>query len=68
MTKSKSPQLLLDVRLYRVGVRGYGDIQVQAPSPAAAKYRVFKLAREAGVFNQMRRFLARVTGVREVRR
>lgn len=66
--KRDGQQLRLDVRLYLVGVLGYGDIQVQASTPAAAKYSVFKLAREAGIFTKLRPFLARVAGVREVRR
>lgn len=68
MSKPRGQQLRLDVRFYLVGVRGFGDIQVQASTPAAAKYSVFKLAREAGYFSRMRQFLPRVAGVREVRR
>lgn len=64
----RGQQLRLAVRYYRVGVRGFGDIQIQATTRAAAKYGVFKMAREAGYFTTMRHFLSRVAGVREVRR
>jgi len=63
-----SRQLRLNVRYYKVGVRGFGDIQIQAATPAAAKYGVFKMAREAGYFTNMRRVPSRVAGVRELRR
>lgn len=66
--KARGTQLTLNVRLYRVGVRGFGDFQIQAPTPAAAKFGVFKLAREAGYFTELGHFLKRVAGVREVRR
>ena len=42
-------------------------MQVQAASPAAAKYQVFKLAREAGYFTRFRDFLARGFTAREMR-
>jgi len=64
----RGQQLNLNVRFYRVGVRGFPDMQVQAPSRSAAKYQIFKLAREAGYFTKMRDFLSRVSTVREVRR
>lgn len=61
-------QLRLNVRFYRVGVAGFPDMQIQAPTPAAARWAVYKLAREAGYFARFRDFLARCSFVREVRR
>lgn len=66
--KRKTAQLTLNVRLYRVGVSGWPDMQVQAPTPAAARWQIFKLAREAGYFCRFRDFLARCVFVRELRR
>lgn len=67
----RDKQLMLCVRLYTVRCAGFGDIQVQAGTPAAAKYQVFKKAREAGFFNRVggfRDFLSRGWSAREVRR
>lgn len=66
--KRKNPQLRLDLRIYRVGVSGWPVMQVQAPTPAAAKWRIFKLGREAGYFVKFRDFLPRCVSVREERR
>ena len=65
---SKRGQLRLNVRLYLVRAQGYPVMQVQAATPAAAKYQVFKLAREAGYFAHFRQFLSRGFTARELRR
>jgi hypothetical protein len=70
--KSKGLQLALDVRLYLVRADGFCEMRVQAASPAAAKWQIFKLAREAGYFSDSRSgfrdFLARGWIARELRR
>lgn len=68
MPRKKSQQLTLMVKLF--AVRGWwGDQVVQAPTPAAAKYQVYKLGREAGYFSDgFREFLAHGFTARELRR
>lgn len=62
-------QLRLNVRFYRVELPGLDPIDEQAPTRAAAKYQVYKRAREAGFFRGgFRAFLARKISVRELRR
>ena len=61
-------QLRLDVRFYRVGISGFPEIKVQAGNRSAAKWQVFRLAREAGYFTRFSDFIARVVYAREVRR
>jgi len=72
MSRSKNRQLLLDVRLYRVRCDGWIEIDIQARTAAAAKYQVFKKAREAGFFSDprsgFRDFLTRGFHASEVRR
>lgn len=72
MSKRKNKQLLLDVRLYRVRCDGFTELEIQARTAAAAKYQVFKKAREAGYFadhrSGFRDFLQRGWTAREVRR
>lgn len=72
VSKRKSPQLLLEVRLYRVKCDGFVDYTVQAASSSAAKYKAFKSAREAGYFRDprtaFRDFLHRGFRASEVRR
>lgn len=71
MTKH-TKQLTLAVKLFRVSCDGFVDYEVQAATAAAAKYRAFKSAREAGYFrdyrNGFRDFLNRGFTAREVRR
>lgn len=65
-------QLQLAVRWFRVRCDGFVDVDVQAATPSAAKYQVFKRAREAGYFADSRSafpdFLARGFTARELRR
>ena len=68
MTRAKNTQLRLDVRFYLVRLPGFPEMQIQAPSRAAAKYGIFKRAREAGYFLHFRQFLSRGCLVREMRR
>lgn len=72
MSKRKNPQLLLEVRLYRVMCDGFGDFEVQVKSAAAAKFKTFLSARDAGYFQDprsgFRDFLSRGFRAREVRR
>jgi hypothetical protein len=59
----RGKQLTLGVRLFLVRADGWAEVRVQAKSPAAAKYQVFKQAREAGYYRDprsgFRDFLAR---------
>lgn len=59
----KGQQLQLDVRLYLVRADGFCEERVQAKTAAAAKYQIYKRAREAGYFadprSGFRDFLAR---------
>ncbi len=59
MSKRKPQQLKLNVKLFNVRAEGLFEIRIQAASPAAAKYRYFKLAREAGYVSQFCDFLRR---------
>jgi hypothetical protein len=72
MSKSRGQQLRMDVRLYLVAADGFCEMRVQAANPAAAKWKVFKLAREAGYYScsrsGFRDFLARGWKAREVGR
>jgi len=65
-------QLSLNVRLYLVRADGFSEMRVQAKTAAAAKWQVFKLAREAGYFSDQRSafrdFLARGWTASAVRR
>jgi hypothetical protein len=69
--KRKAKQLRLPVTQYRVTCyRFVDDVVVQAASASAAKYDVFKRAREAGYFTGrqgFRDFLSEGWRVREVR-
>lgn len=63
----EKPQL--PTRLFRVRCGDYGDFDIQATTAAAAKYQVFKKAREAGLFNSrqgFRDFLSRGWNARDV--
>lgn len=70
--RTRSQQLSLPVRLYRVQCDGFADVEVTAATAPAAKYQVFKRAREAGYFRDprsaFRDFLERGFTVRAVRR
>jgi hypothetical protein len=72
MSRRKAKQLVLAVRLFCVRCDGFCDYEVQAPNAAAAKYRAFKSAREAGYFpdprSGFRDFLSRGFKAFEVRR
>ena len=65
-------QLKLNVRYYLVRADGFCEMRVQAATAAAAKWQVFKLAREAGYFSDQRSgfrdFLARGWTASELRR
>jgi hypothetical protein len=68
----RGQQFRLDVRLYIVRADGWEEVRVQAKTAAAAKYQVFKLAREAGYYRDprsgFRDFLERGWSARELRR
>lgn len=67
---SRPVQLTLNVKLFVVSCGGFGDIKVQAQSSAAAKYQIFKRAREAGFFEgpwAFREFLHKGWRARELR-
>lgn len=69
MPRKKLQQLRLDVRMYLVRGQGLGDLEVQAATPAAAKFEVFRRARSAGYFQQgFRDFLTRRVTAWELRR
>jgi hypothetical protein len=57
---------------YIVRCDAYGECRVEAKGPAAARYQVFKQAREAGYFRDnrtgFRDFLSKGWTTREVRR
>jgi hypothetical protein len=60
---------MLPVRMYLVRCDGWADSEIQAQTAAAAKYQVYKRAREAGYFREgFRDFLSRGFQAREVRR
>ncbi len=62
-------QLRLNVRMYLVRGQGLGDLEVQAATPAEAKFEVFRRARSAGYFpNGFQDFLTRRVTARELRR
>jgi hypothetical protein len=69
---ARGQQLTLNVRYYLVRADGFCEMRVQAANAAAAKYEVFKLAREAGYFSDARSafrdFLERGWIAREMRR
>jgi hypothetical protein len=68
----KRKQLQLPVKMFRVRCDGFVDVEVQAATAPAAKYQVFKKAREAGYFadprSAFRDFIARGFTAREIRR
>lgn len=66
--KRKPKQLSLPVRLYRVSCDGYADFEIQALTPGAAKFEVFRRAREFKSHLSFRDFLNRGWKAREVRR
>lgn len=69
MTRRKPLQAALDVRRYIVRCHGFDDCTVSAATPAGAKYRAFKLAREAGYFSRgFHAFLANGVTARADRR
>jgi len=47
---ARRSQMLLPVRRYVVTMDGFGDMEVQAATAGAARYRYFKSGREAGYF------------------
>jgi hypothetical protein len=57
----RAKQLPLNVRFYVVR-SGVGECTVQAPSPSAAKYLAFKVAKEAGLYCYKGGFIAFVGG------
>lgn len=69
-TLTRQPkQSRMAVRLFTVTSEFWPETVVQAASPAAAKYALFKRAREAGYSPQsFREFLRQNIKVREVRR
>lgn len=67
--KNSQQQLRLNVRFYLVRGDGLGDLQIQARSPSAAKFEVYRRARSAGYFPKgFRDFLARHVTAAELRR
>ena len=70
--KAKTKQLRLAVQIYLVRADGFCDERVQALTAAGAKYQIFKRAREAGYFGDLRSgfrdFLAKGWTARELRR
>lgn len=67
----KPKQLMLDVRMYVMNCGPFGAVEVQAGTRSAAKYQVFKKAREYGYFNHaggFREFLSRDWHLMELRR
>jgi hypothetical protein len=50
MTARRRRQLQLAVRIYCVCCDGFGEIEIQAGTAGAAKYEVFRRARDAGFF------------------
>ncbi|MGJ4928115.1 hypothetical protein ACQR1I_16710 [Bradyrhizobium sp. HKCCYLS2038] len=70
MQRKKPQQLMLDVRMYVMNCGPFGAVEVQAGTRSAAKYQVFKQAREAGYFdkpNGFREFLSRGWHLMELR-
>lgn len=62
-------QLSLAVRRYVVTGDGFADFEVDAKSPAQAKWKTFQAAHDAGWFRSgFRAFLAHGFTAREVRR
>ena len=65
-------QRSLHVRRYIVRAYGFINTEVQASTTAGAKYQAFKLAREAGYFNDrktgFREFLTQGVTAREISR
>jgi hypothetical protein len=57
----RAKQLSLDIKYYRVECAST-SVTVQAPTPSAAKYRAFKMAKEAGLYCYDGGFLAFVGG------
>lgn len=69
MTRRKPAQATLDVRQYLVRCAGFECCTINASSAAGAKYRAFKLIREAGYFKGgFRAFLAHGVTVQSDRR
>ncbi len=68
-TLTREPrQLRMAVRLFAVTSEFWPETTVQAASPAAAKYALFKRARETGYFPAgFREYLRQSIKVREVR-
>lgn len=68
-TLTRQPkQLRMAVRIFTVTAECWPEARVQAATPAAAKYALFKKAREAGYFPQgFREYLRQNIKVREVR-
>lgn len=65
----KPKQLMLDVRMYSVRADGY-EAEIQAGTPAAAKFELYRRLREAGYFKEsgFRAFLERMPVAWELRR
>jgi hypothetical protein len=68
VSRPRGQQLRMNVRLYLVCSDGWPQMQVQAATRAAAKYQLFKLAREAGYYVRFSDFLKRGWSARELRR
>lgn len=67
--RRRPKQLSLNARFYRVDCGRFGEIEIQAATPAAAMYQIFKKAREAGFFYRpsgFRDFLAEGWKAREI--
>lgn len=62
-------QLRLNVRIFKVRIPDFGEIELQADRPAAAKYQAFKRGRESGYFGSgFSEYLTRGVAVHELRR
>lgn len=71
MPLKKPQQLMLNVRMYVMNCGPFGAVEVQAGTRSAAKYQVFKTARDAGYFDGrdgFREFLSRGWHLMELRR
>jgi hypothetical protein len=71
MPRKRQQQLMLNVRMYVMNCGPFGAVEVQAGTRSAAKYQVYKKAREAGYFDSregFREFLSRGWHVMELRR
>ncbi len=68
MKRAHRSQLRLAIRLYAVRTENFEAV-IQAGTPAAAKYELYKRAREAGYFKEgFKQFLDRQPVVVELRR